>query len=336
MYDGDRRLANVPISEVDLAWDAGAFVAGSGSLRVTWADDHARSMIPRQIGDWFAPFGAELQVDCLVGAGVFTERIQMGRFVIESIPDTVESDLLWQGRLIHPGQSFGVRLRDGLVRVAQDKYAFPTASRSTSVWDEIQTVTGLPVIRNVPDASIDNPVTHDDEKSAATSRLFDRLKAWPAVTPSGVITARPKAWTSPVDDLTQVVAAPRVLTSDVTYNRVVVEGRDPAGVPIYAVAEIVDGFLRVANLGGAASPFGVKTYAYQSEYLTTFQQCQDYAAELLQRVSRIRSVVREVTERFNPLREIGDVLTFEGGLVRVQKVSHSDAETRLTVEVPDS
>lgn len=336
MYDGDRRLANVPITDVDLNWNAASFVAGSGSLRVVWADDHARSIIPRQIGDWFAPFGAELQVDCLIGAGVFTERVQMGRFVIESIPDTVESNLLWQGRLVHPGQSFGVELRDVLTRVARDKYPFPTASQSDSVWDEIQAVTGLPVIRNIPDTGIDVPVTHDEEKSEATSKLFDRLGSWPAVTSSGVVTARPKSWPAPVDELTEILSAPRFLTSESTYNRVVVEGKDPSGAPIYGVADVVDGFLRVANPDGSASPFGVSTYTYKSEYLTTTQQCQAYAEELLLRVSRVRSVVREVTERFNPLREVGDVLSFDGGVVRAQRVSHSDAETRMTVEVPDS
>lgn len=335
MYDGQRRLANLGITDVNLDWDGGRFVTGSGSCTVVWADDFGTSMIPTRIGDWFSPFGAELQIDCVVSAGRFSERIPMGRFMIESIPGSVSSAMTWQNRIINPGESFRVNLKDGLARVIRDRYPFPTSSQSSSVWDEIQNVTGLPIIRNVPDVAIESPVTHDEEKDAATSKLFDRLGAWPALNAAGVLIARPKEWPAPVGDLTGVVSAPRELTAERTYNRVIVEGKDPDGNPIYGVAEIREGFLRVRNADGSASPFGVATYSYSSEFLTTQQQVDAYAEELLPRVSRIRGVTREVTEVFNPLREVGDVLRFEGGLVRVSRVSHSNATTELTVEVPD-
>lgn len=335
MYDNQRRLANLDIADPTLTWDGGQFVAGSGSCTIMWADDHGTSMAPRRIGDWFSPFGAELQIDCVVSAGRFSERIPMGRFVIASIPSSVESGMAWQDRVIHPGETFDVNLKDGMHRVIRDRGAFPTASRATSVWDEIQNVTRMPIVRNVPDATIMVPVTHDQEKSSAVSKLFDRLGAWPALNSAGVLMARPKEWPAPVGELTGIVSAPRELTAEKTYNRVVVEGKDPDGIPIYGVAEIREGFLRVANADGSVSPFGVATYTYSSEFLTTQQQVDEYAAELLPRVSRIRGVTRDVTEVFNPLREVGDVLRFEGGLVRVTRVTHSDATTRLTVEVPD-
>lgn len=336
MYDGQRRLANVAVTDVKLNWDGAAFVVGSGSLRVVWSDDHATSMVPRDMTDWFAPFGAELQVDCLIGAGVFTERVPMGRFVIESVPDADEASMLWQGRLIHPGESFGVRLKDGLVRVSRDRYAFPTPSSSTSVWSEIQTVTGLPLIRNLPDAAITTAVTHDEEKASATSALFDRLGGWPMLNSSGVLMARPKQWPTAVDTLTgRTVSKPRSLTSEHTFNSVVVKGKAPDGSPLYGIAQVREGELRVQNADGSPSPFGVATYTYSSDFLTTQQQVDDYAAELLGRVSRIRGVVRDVTERFNPLREVGDVLELDGGLVRALTVSHTGALTEMTVEVPD-
>ena len=59
IYDNERRLANLPVSEVELSWDGSSFVQGSGSVRVVWADDFGSSMIPRELGDWFSPFGAE-------------------------------------------------------------------------------------------------------------------------------------------------------------------------------------------------------------------------------------------------------------------------------------
>ena len=335
MYDGQRRFADVAIRDVDLSWDGGQFVAGSGSCTVVWADDHGSSMIPMRIGDLFAPFGAELQIDCVVSAGKFAERIPMGRFMIDEIPGTVQADMPWRDRVIHPGESFDVVLKDGMQRVISDRFPFPTASKSTSVWGEIQNITGMPIVRNVPDVAITSPVTHDEEKSAAVSKLFDRLGAWPMLNAAGVLMARPKAWPLPVDEVVDRVSAPRALASAKTYNRVVVEGKDPAGNPLYGVADVREGFLRVANADGTRSPFGVRTYGYASEFLTTQEQVDAYAAELLPRVSRVRGVQREISERFNPLREVGDVLRFDGGLVRVRSVRHTDATTECVVEVPD-
>ena len=334
MYDGARRLANLLIEEPDLPWDAGSFVSGSGSVRIVWSDDQGTSMIPRVIGDWFSPFGAELQIDCLIGAGVFTERVPMGRFVIEEVPDAVEANLLFQGVLVHPGESFTVRLRDRLVKTARDEFAFPKKPPSNSAWQEAQWITGLPVVQSVGDVVVPGSVTYEGPKEDALKAIFDVMEAWPHVTPEGILTGRPKAWPAPVGDITGVVSAPVSMTSERTYNAVVVEGKDAAGDPVYATADVAEGFLRVRNVDGSASPFGQKPYRYSSEFLTTHQQCADYATNLLARVSRIRGVTRRVVIPFNPLYEIGDVLRFDGGVVRVQQVSHRETETELVVEAP--
>lgn len=336
MYDGARRLANVPVEAPSVSWSGGSFVAGSGSARVVWSDDFARSMIPTQIGDWFSPFGAEVQLDCVISAGQFSERIPMGRFLIESVPDVAESSMRFQGRVIHPGEAFTVNLKDPLLRVQRDSFPFPTAPVSSSAWDEIQRITGLPVIRNVTDAAVPWSMAYEGDRDGVLSKLFDLLGAWPHMDPSGALTARPKSWTTPVGDVVGVVSAPLTLQSDKTYNRVVVEGKDPNGDPIFAVAEVLDGFLRVQNPDGAASPFGGATYRYSSDMLTTVAQCQDYANDLLTRVSRVRGVTRDITEPFNPTREVGDVLRFEESLVRVRDITHDGPVTRLVVEVPDA
>lgn len=335
MYDESRRLANVPITNPSFAWDGGALIVGSGSCRVIWNDDHGETMIPRQIGDWFSPFGAELQVDVLITAGSHEERIPMGRFPLDGVPSSVESSFEWQGRTIHVGEAFDLTLKDRMLRVSRDPFPVPTAPRSNSAWKEATTITGFPVIRNLPDATVPKSVTYDDDRGKALSELFDLMDAWPMLNSSGVLTARPKAWPAPVGALTGVVSAPRSLESDRTYNRVVVEGKSPAGAAIYGIAEITQGFLRVKNRDGSRSPFGVATYRYSSDFLTSKAQCVAYARSLLPRVSQIRGVTREVTEPFNPIREVGDVLTFEGGLVRITKLSHSAALTQMTVEVPD-
>lgn len=335
MYDGERRLKDIEISEPKLKWDGNRFVVGSGSASIVWNDDHGRSIIPRQIGDWFAPFGAELQIDCLVGAGVFTERVPMGRFVIEEVPDARESSLLFQGLLVHPGQSFSVNLQDRLVKAAREEFPFPKAPGSPSAWQEAQAITGMPVIRTTADADVPSSIAYEGKKEDALKKIFDLMEAWPHVDSAGLLTARPKAWPEPVDEIRGVVSAPYSLSSANTYSMVVVEGKSPSGEPIYAVAEVLEGFLRVRNSDGSESPFGAPVYRYASEFLDTYAKCEAYARRLLARVSKIRGVRRTIVEPFNPLREVGDVLRFRGGLVRVIEIEHSTAETTTVVEVPD-
>lgn len=335
MYDNERRVKNLAIQAPRVQWDGSLFVQGSGSVRVVWADDYGTSMIPRQVGDWFSPFGAEIQLDVIIAAGKFEERIPMGRFVIDEPTDPAEARLWFMGREIHPGEAFTLRLKDRLKKVEQDEFPFPTRPGSTSAWGEIQSITGFPIIRSVSDAVVTSAVAYEGEKRATLNKLFDLMGAWPQLDPAGVLMGLPKAWGPPVGEIRGVVSAPVRMSSDQTYNMVVVEGKSPNGDPIYATADVTEGFLRVRNTDGSVSPMGQKPYRYSSEFLTTHEQCAQYARELLTRVSRVRGITRDVVEPFNPLREVGDVLTFEGGLVRVQKVGHEGGATHLVVEVPD-
>lgn len=336
MYDGERRLQGLQIEEPELTWDASRFVVGSGSIQVVWSDDFGGSMIPRQIGDWFSPFGAELQIDVMISAGQYQDRIPMGRFVIDSVPEAEDRRMLFEGRPITPGERFTLQLADRLMKVNRDEFRFPTRAQSTSAWGEIQSITRFPIIRSLDDVDVPGSIAYEGAKATVLNRLFDLMGAWPHLTPDGVLTGLPKAWGDPVDAIRGVVSAPVSMTSSETYNVVVVEGKSDNGDPIYATADIVDGFLRVRNRNGGVSPFGEKPYRYASEFLTTYTQCGAYAATLLERVARVRGVTRNVVEPFNPLREIGDVLAFDGGVVRVQQIAHRGAQTQLVVEVPDS
>ena len=337
VYDGERRLSDVTLARdgVSLSWNAGQFVAGSGQARIVWADDFATSALPERVGDMFAPFGAELQVYCLVSAGPFRERIGLGSFMITGVPDISEQRMLWGSRVIHPGQEFTVSLKDVMVRPQRDEFPFPTSPGSTSAWSEIQAVTGMPVLRNVPDATVPRTTSYEGEKSGVVNKLFDLLDAWPHVDASGALTARPKLWPAPVDRVAGVVSETRSMDAERTYNRVVVEGKSPSGAAIFAVAELTEGFLRVRNEDGSVSPFGVQTYRYASDMLTTYQQCLATARSLLPRVSKLRGLTRRIVEPLNPLREIGDVLETDNGLVRIKELSHDDAVTTSVVEVPD-
>lgn len=335
MYDGERRLAGLNIGEPDLSWDLGRFVVASGSVPIVWSDAFGTSKIPREIGDWFAPFGAELQVDCIIRAGRYEDRIPMARLMIDSVPEAEDRRMLFQGVPFTAGESFTVNVVDRLKKVERDEFRVPTAASSRSAWQEIQAITRFPVVRSHADAVVPSGMAYEGEKDKVTSKLFDLMGAWPHLTGDGILTGLSKDWGPPVDEIRGVVSAPVALDSELTYNSVVVEGKDPDGEPIFAFAEVTEGFLRTSNRDGSLSPFGTKPYRYQSDFLRTYEQCLAYARELLGRVSRLRGVTRTIVEPFNPLREVGDVLAFDGGVVRIAQLSHKGAQTRSVVDVPD-
>ncbi len=344
IYDGEPKAQNLLVHRPRFRWDAGAQIQATGSCTIVWDDLFAQSVVPREIGDLFSPFGAELQVDVLISAGEFQERVSMGRFVLDSVPAAVEYAIEnpHGGVPLVVESTVSLDLADHFLRIARDKFDFPVSPRSTSMWDEAQRLTGLPVFRSIADRSLPTAITYDEDRLDALEKVFGPSNAWPALTPGGALTAMPKAWPAPVDRIEAVLDAPLVMRSENVYNRVVVEGKnpDPAGPVLRATASITDGFLRTSNADGSRSPFGGNTYPYKSDMLTTQAQCQAYADELLPQVSRIRSVTRRIVEPFNPLRELGDVLVLvdptrqhEESIVRVRGVEHVDAETVTEVEV---
>jgi hypothetical protein len=344
IYDGAPKAQNLLLLEPRFSWDGSAQIQGSGSCEILWDDMFGQSVVPREIGDLFSPYGAELQADVMISAGDFVERIPMGRFVLATVPDSVEHAI----ERAHGGLPMVVESRvsldlsDYFLRIARDEFPFPTAPRSTSMWDEAQRLTGLAVVRSIADRTLPRNITYDEDRLEALGKVFGPSNAWPTLTPAGGLTARPKAWPAPVDRLENVFASPLAMRSENVYNRVVVEGKnpDPDGPVLRAVREIRQGWLRTRNTNGSRSPFGGSTYRYKSEFLGNQDQVNRTADDLLARVSRIRSVTRTIREPFNPLRELGDVLVLvdqsrrgEESLVRVTSIDHVDAETMLEVEV---
>lgn len=346
LYDGTPRAQNLPLVDPRFSWDSAAQIQGRGSCGVQWSDVFGQSIVPREIGDMFSPFGAELQADVILAAGGFSERIPMGRFVLDRVPSAVEFAVSHphEGVPVVVESTVQLDLQDYFMRIARDSFPFPTSPKSSSMWEEAQSLTGLPVYRSIADRTLSRAMTYEEDRLDALESIFAASDAWPALTPQGALTAMPKGWTAPVDRIERVLDAPLEMRSENVYNRVVVEGKnpDPQGKPLIAVAEITDGLLRVRNPDGSRSPFGGNTYRYSSDFLTTIGQCQRTAVQMLARVSRLRAVTRTVTEPLNPLRELGDVLELvdptrqgEMSLVRVQRIEHAGAVTTLTVEVGD-
>jgi hypothetical protein len=344
-YDGERRLANVPITDVSFTENADATIQHSGSCTVVWADEFATSVAPDEVSDMFAPFGAQLAVYSVVSAGEFSERVAYGRFEITNVPSAVDENMLFRGEWITVGSRVELELKELLAGVGEERFDVPSAPVDLdSTWAELSRITGLQLTRTVDDVPITRTIMYPESKLDATYDLMSvMLDAVPHMTGDGTLAARPNVWPAPVAALVRgdggtVVSVGSQLSSAQVYNRVVVRAGSGDQAAVLAVAEVSSGPLRVRNPDGSVSPFRARTKYLSSELVTTEEQAQVWAESELEKVSTLRSRVVPVVELFNPLRERGDVITIDhGGLTltgRVQRISRNDPATQdLVVEV---
>lgn len=349
IYDGERRLQDIPIEEVSFTEDAGSSIQMSGSCTVVWTDEFGRSISPKQIGDTLSPFGPELHLFSIVSVGLQEERIPLGQFPITNVPSAQDEDMLFRGEWITTGSVVKLEFKDHLYRVDQDRFDVPSAPLSLeSVFAEAGRITGLPLSRTVADAAITRAVMYQENRLEALQDLFELLDAVPHMTPYGALSARPKTWGDPVDRLRrgdpsravtgQIVSVGRAMSASKVYNRVAFRGKSGQQQKILASAEVEFGPLRTKNPDGSRSPFGRVTKFLSSDLVTTAAQAQEWVDRELPRVSRLGSVVLPVEEFFNPLRERGDVIVLERAreelVGRVLSVKRGSKATQdLEVEV---
>lgn len=341
-YNGERRLEGVKVMSPRFAERGDANIQHSGSCTVVWTDEFATSLTPLEVNDPLAPFGAQLYVYVVVEAGPFTERVEYGRFLITDVPSARDEILHFRNEWLTVGSEVELELKDLLAGPAEESFDVPTAPRSlASAWAEVGVITGLPLTRTVPDSTIPRSVLHEDNKLAAAKSLMNVvLDAVPHMMADGTLGARPNVWGVPVDTvlLDCVVSVEGGMSAAQVYNRVVVRATGGDGAAVLGVAEVTSGPLRVRNLDGTRSPFGARTTYRSSEYVTTRTQAQAWANSELTKVSRLGSRVVTVTERFNPLRERGDVIVVERLnewlYVRVVDIDRSEFGVQvLTVDV---
>lgn len=338
-YAGERRMVNVPLTSFSAREDANAKVQQSASCTVVWSDDFGRSVLPEFPQDTFAPFGAELQVFCVVEAGPFTERVEFGWFVITDVPAARDEWMRFQGSWFSAGSMVELELKERLASLGAESFDVPTAPAALgSAWDEVGRISGFVLDRAVSDQPVPRSVLYENNRLDALYSLMDVvLGAVPHMRADGVLSARPNVWPQPVDriGLDCLIDVGSVMSSAQVYNRVVVRANGAESV--LAVAEVTSGPLRVRNSDGSRSPFGARTKYLSSEFVTTRPQAERWAQETLAQVSVLRTQTVPVVEVFNPLRERGDVVLVERPdvwlLGRVVTVDRGEASQRLTVEV---
>lgn len=346
-YDGARRLAGLPIRDPSFDDDGSALVQSTGGCTVEWTSDFATSLSPRLADDVLAPFGSELSVGVLITAGTFSERVQIGWYRIEDVPSAADQFVEFGDGILPVGSTVELTLQDRFRKVQRDRFDVPGSPPSlTSVLTEAQRITGLQIVREVPDAAIPKSFAYEEERLDPLYDLVEYANAIPYMRPDGTLGQRPIDWSSTVDVVTDgpggtLVSLGYSMSSDKVYNRVAfrtsANGDDDQ--QILAVAEIRDGPLRVRNADGSPSPYGRVTYYVSSDLITKRADAQAYVDKLLPQVSSLRVAERPMVEVFNPLRQVGDVLDVRptgepAFLGRVSKISRTDGPTQdVTLEV---
>lgn len=309
-----RVLQDLPVTNVQLSDDSTSQVQGTGSFTVAYQDDFANTIAPSEIGDVLSPFGSQVALSVLVTAGGFSERIPMGQYLISETPSILVQRFLFNSATLSKGDLIDVNLKDLMYGVQRDRFDVPGSPPDlSSVYKEIQRLTGLPVTFTVTDGPISTTVAYQEDKLQAVYDLATVLDATACMTADGTVSLRPNVWPSVVDTISSgdggtLESVGKAMSNDNVYNTVIIRSDAADGSGVLGRAELTAGPLRASNPDGSLSPYRRVPYFYSSPFLTTQSQANAYAATLLPRVSSLRSVSVDLVEFYNPLRDLGDVL----------------------------
>lgn len=349
-YNGVRVLANLPATNVTLIDDSRSLVQSTGSLTVAYQGDFADTIAPKNIGDILSPFGTQLSVSALVSVGPgLQERVTLGQYLIAETPQIVTQGFVFNTGVLSKGDIVDLTLKDLFYGIQRDQFNVPGSPPDlSSVWKEYQRLTGLPITKTITDGTITAAVAYQQDKLQACYDLATVLDATACMTADGTASMRPNVWPAQADTITggddgTLVSVDRAMANDLVYNEVVVRAYGSTGSAVLATAEVKEGPLRTSNPNGSLSPYRRVPYFYSSQFITTADQAIAYANTQLPRVSKLRSVEVTLTEIFNPLRDLGDVVgvsrvasgqtieSFQGRVVRIERTSGATQKTVVAV-----
>lgn len=342
-YDGQRRLAGVPLAHPRLDEDDSRIVKSQGSCSIAWSDPMGKSILPREIGDIFSPFGSELALYARIQVGQFIERVPMGWYQIVDVPQMRDNTMLWRGRTITTGSRLDLKLMDRMVQVTNDEFDVPTAPTTlSSVMDESRRITGLQISKSIPDGPISRAVAYKDSKGQAVLDLADIIGGVPYITRDGALSWRPKAWPAATATLKRgdsgtITDIEKGMSADGVYNKVVFRGQGAQQDQVLATSEVTSGPLRTANADGSRSPAHKRPTFRSNQFINTNAQALAYTNSELVRVRTLNAAKWVLTTFWDPRLELGQVLNVideqgETVLVRVIGISRDGGATqRVTV-----
>lgn len=314
-YDGDRRLQDVPISDWSFNGDLDAEIPTAGDLTIVYQDDFAESYTPREVTDSLAPFGSIAVPYVTITAGKFRERMQIGVFRIDDVPEARDEFLNHRGRQLVVGSVVQVSLQDLFRPVKKARFrSLEQPASLISAWAEIARITRLPVTRTVADAPIPKTITYDRDRLATVQTLAAVLGGTAVMLADGsvgIIPDTPGAAVAELkigDDEGVLLDVGYSLGSDDIPNVVVGDFEDAQGREIHVEAEITEGPLSVDG------PYGEVVVEYPTDrrqLIATREAAQAAVNAERDRLARGAAPLVPVDTLFDPRLELGDVITLQ-------------------------
>lgn len=320
-YGDERTFQDLPVTAWQVTWDVETATKSAGTLTVVYQDDQGGTLAPRALSDILAPFGQEVALLVEVSFGdLFTETVLLGRFRITGAPRAVEDRFGFEGRAYVLGTT--IQLDIGDLLTVPDGWAFrgPSVPKyTTSTWDEIRAISGLPVNPNLPNKPTPADLVYtpgQGGRTAAIQGLMSYLGGIPVTNEFGELTALPYTAGPAVLTLTmgpygQLIDVDADLNSGQVVNEVLGEYQDDDGNPIYAWAVVSDGPLAVD------SPFGTRTAPTDhDDTVKTTEAAKTRVGKLLRQYLRAHTVRYTLTCLLDPRLQAGDVVDVVGPSTR--------------------
>jgi hypothetical protein len=318
-------LPEVRLSGTDLSWKDSDAVECSGKTSVIWHSEDGSSINPTTPSGILAPFGSRLliysnlQVDPEV-----IESIQIADLNITDVIDGRDSRAIWDNKPIALGSIVPLNISDRMVEVQRDRILkLTTPTFMDSVYQEMQDLTGFAMTRTVPDQTVRKATVYDEDRFKVLEQLAQILDAVPFMEYDGTLSVRPNvlASTEPVWELKvgpqgNIDEISSSLSADEIYNGVVIrtEGADQGN--ILAEKWIEQGPLAATMDGGERTPFHRVPRFYSNPQITTKDQARKVIDSLLETFTRPQNAELEIRCLFNPLVQVGDVVSVWDGTSR--------------------
>lgn len=329
IVDGERVLSDVSLPGCELTSRRSAKIRNQGTAVFEYSDEVGTSILPEDITSWLTPYASYLNISMRVSDGSYAEKVLRGTYKIVGVGDPQEQTFSVPGRRLTLNSRVRLRLADVFAVTDRERFIAPSGPTSlTSVWNELGLVTGLPLLRNVPDAAINRDIVYQQSRLEAVFDLAEILGGIPYINPNGQLTLQSDTWGAETPELnigpegTVTKVQPDDLSDEEIYNQVVVRSFDTAQQVVLATAEVSTGPLR---FGG---PFGRVPFFASSQNVTTEAQAQAYADSMLPKVSSVPAAPVMIQCVPDPRREVGDVVPFyrngERLVGRIDEISLSD------------
>lgn len=335
----ERIASRLRVTDWTLTGNLDSEVKTTGSVTIVHESESGESLRPDGVTGTITPYGSVIELIVTVSAGQLSADISMGRFRVTRVPSAEDTYADVNGARTVMSTTVTAELAsldEGTRRHGFDK---PVAPRQgVTCYDEIRRITGMPIVQTVPAQTTPSGVLWEattGSRLAAVQELAAKLGGVAVVNSRGAWEIVPDEQGAPQCVITIGEDGTLLSLSDEI---------DPAGVDnaivgtfeqgdrgsISVSARVTDGPLAVTG------PYGESTRYVSSTEISTVAEATEYVRKVLDAATSTQQHDMAATCHFNPLLEIGDVVTVvhQTGTVTGRIVTitlSSAAQTQFTI-----